>query len=247
MNVDAFLSHREVDPNAVNGGVAVVVDVVRATSTMVEALAHGARAILPALSVDEALELVKTLGREDTALCGERGGLKIEGFDLGNSPGEFTADRVEGKRLIMTTTNGTRSFRAAEGARKVFAASFLNVSAVARAAAGEIQEGATGLVVICAGKEGRFGLDDAVCAGALLRRFQEVWSGELFPGDGARACEALAERFTADAGFLSGTAAGRALVEVDLAQDLQDCARMDARDVVPEMKDRQIQLREPHG
>lgn len=243
MKVDVFLSHREVEGQGTANRVAVVVDVVRATSTMVEALASGARAIVPALSVDEALELANTLGREDTVLCGERGGLKVDGFDLGNSPGEFVPDVVQGKRLVMTTTNGTRSFRAAENANAVFAASFLNVTAVADAAAEELRRAGEGLVVICAGKEERFGLDDALCAGRLLQRFGETWGGETVAGDGARACLALAERFRPDTAFLESTAAGRALVQVGLGGDLEDCARLDARSEVPIMKDRQIRLR----
>ena len=243
MNVDAYFTHGEVEPAWVAGRVAIVVDVVRATTTMVEAMASGARGIIPTLSVEEALELGNTLGREDTILCGERGGLMVNGFDLGNSPRDFVAEKVGGKRLIMSTTNGTRAFRAVEGARVVLAGAFVNLAAVARAALQEVHAGADGLVVVCAGKEERFGLDDALCAGELIKLVEREWDGELVAGDGARAAQVLAERFTVGAEFLASTAAGQALVDVDLARDLEDCARVDARQVVPEMTDRQIHLR----
>ncbi len=86
-----------VDEASVEGRTAVVIDVIRATSTLVEALANGARAIFPTVSTEEAVKLASSLGREDTLLCGERKGLKIEGFDLGNSPAEFTPEVVAGK------------------------------------------------------------------------------------------------------------------------------------------------------
>ncbi|MBT8397581.1 MAG: 2-phosphosulfolactate phosphatase [Gemmatimonadetes bacterium] len=136
MTIDVFFSPAVVDETSVEGKTAVVIDVIRATSTLVEALANGAKAIFPTLSTEEAVKLASSLGREDTLLCGERKGLKVEGFDLGNSPAEFTAEVVGGKQLVMTTTNGTRAFAAVEAADRVLAASFLNLSAVVEALEG---------------------------------------------------------------------------------------------------------------
>ncbi|NIP79971.1 MAG: hypothetical protein GWM90_12415, partial [Gemmatimonadetes bacterium] len=90
----------------------VVVDVLRATSTIVEALANGARAVFPVATVDDAARIAQGIGRDSVLLCGERKGLRIEGFDLGNGPPEFGADRVAGSSLVMTTTNGTAAFLA---------------------------------------------------------------------------------------------------------------------------------------
>lgn len=244
MKVQTFFSPAEVDPSAATDATAVVIDVIRATSTMVEALASGARAIYPTLSTEEAMRLANSMGREDTLLCGERKGLKIEGFDLGNSPREFTPERVGGKRLVMTTTNGTRAFLAAQGARRVLALSFLNLSAVARAVA-DVER----LMVVCAGKEDRFSMDDVLCAGVFLR---EVL-GDDAPGewdrmnDQSRAAHSLAHAHTPDESFLRVTAAGAALVEVGLGEDLSVCALRDRHDFVPEMHDRMIQLPSPGG
>lgn len=243
MKVTTFLSAAEVDDSQVVDATAVVIDVIRATSTIVEALAAGARAVYPTLSTEEAIRLANSLGRDDTLLCGERRGLKIEGFDLGNSPHEFTPARVEGRRLVMSTTNGTRAFLAAEGAERVLAASLLNLSAVGKAVAE-----AENLVLICAGKEGRFSLDDALCAGLVLRSLFPEGDGEGGAGrkmdDASCAVLALADTYAVDADLLRRTAAGAALVEVGLDADLEDCAELDRHALVPEMHDRMIRLSE---
>jgi 2-phosphosulfolactate phosphatase len=237
MRIKVFFSPAEVYEAAVEGRTTVVIDVIRATTTMVEALANGARGIFPTVSTEDAIKLASSLGREDTLLCGERKGLKVEGFDLGNSPGEFGPDVVEGKQLVMSTTNGTRAFLAAKEAERILAVSFLNVSAVAAAL-----KDARELTVICAGKEDRFSLDDALCAGVLLRAVTrgEAPLGEL--NDAARVVLDLADRYTPDPDFLRSTAAGQALVEVDLGADLDICAQVDRHPLVPEMKDRRIGL-----
>ena len=236
--VTTFLSAAEVESGAVEGATAVVIDVIRATSTIVEALAAGARAVYPTVSSEEAVRLANSLGRDDTLLTGERRGLMIDGFDLGNSPLEFTPERVGGMRLVMTTTNGTRAFVAADSASRVIAASLLNLSAVARATAG-----ADRLVFICAGKEDRFSLDDAMCAGLVLRAIGKLRKGPPMELDDASlAVRALAGAFRVDADFLGTTAAGKALIEVGLGADLDRCAEIDRHDIVPEMHERMIRL-----
>jgi 2-phosphosulfolactate phosphatase len=238
--IDVFLSPSEVDESVVEGRVAVVIDVIRATTTMVEALANGARAIIPTASTEEAVKLSSSLGRKDTLLCGERKGLKVQGFDLGNSPAEFTATVVAGKQLVMSTTNGTRAFLAVEDSNRVLAASFLNLSAVVETVGKE-----DGLLIACAGKEDRFSLDDALCAGLLIRRLAELESTGFMLNDAARMAADLASLHKVDADFLASTAAGKALVEVGLERDLQVCASLDRYRLVPEMRDRRIGLAVP--
>ncbi|MSR23200.1 MAG: 2-phosphosulfolactate phosphatase [Gemmatimonadetes bacterium] len=245
--IRTFLTAAEVGPTEIEGSTAVVIDVLRATSTIVEALGAGARAVYPTDSAEEAARLANSLGRDDTLLCGERRGLKIEGFDLGNSPAEFTTERVGGKRLVMSTTNGTRAFLAAEHAVRVVAASLLNLSAVRRAVAG-----AERLTFICAGRENRFSLDDALCAGMILRDLAGGTSSKKGRGgrsdldldDASRAVLALAQVHEPSADILLETAAGAALVEVGLRDDVVYCASRDRHDLVPEMHDRVIRLSE---
>lgn len=243
MKVRTFLTAAEVDPQRVQRTTAVVIDVVRATTTIVEALAAGAHAVYPTLSTEEAIRLANSLGRDDTVLCGERRGLKVEGFDLGNSPREFAPGVVEGKRLVMSTTNGTRAFLAAQGAERVLAAALTNLTAVT-GALGEVRE----LSLICAGREDRFSLDDALCAGWILRRLLSEESDGAAAGpepvldDASRAVLTLANALDPDADLLRGTAAGAALVGIGLEDDLSLCAEMDRHAIVPEMHDRMIRL-----
>lgn len=233
--VQTYFTAASAESREMTGSTAVVIDVIRATSTVVEALANGARAIYPTVSTEEAIRLAGSLGREDTLLCGERKGLKIEGFDLGNSPREFVAEKVADKPLVMSTTNGTRAFAACAGAHRVLAAAFLNLSAAAAAAAA-----AESLAVVCAGKENRFSLDDAVCAGHFLMRVQELVGSPLDLDDASRAALNLAREFEPGSEFLAETAAGKALVEVGLGDDLPFCAQLDRHDLAPEMDDGMI-------
>ncbi len=238
MKVQCYFSPVEVDPQVVAGRTAVVIDVIRATSTIVEALANGAREVYPTDSTEDAIRLARSLGKDDTLLCGERKGLPIEGFHLGNSPREYTPEVVEGKRLVMSTTNGTRAFLAGAGASRVVAAAFLNLSAVARSIDME-----SDLVLICAGKEDRFSFDDALCAGLLLDAMaKEHGEDGLLLSDGALAVLTLARAHLLSVELLTRTAAGAALVEVGLGDDLLHCARRDRHDLVPEMIDRVIRL-----
>lgn len=233
MKVRVRFTVPEVDAAELGGATAVVVDVLRATSTMAAALSAGARGIYPAASTEEALRLVQSLGRDDTLLCGERKGARIEGYDLGNSPADFVPEVVADKRIVMDTTNGTPALLAVAEADRVFAASFANLAATTRA----VQEH-DDVIVVCAGREGVFALEDAVCAGALVSALGGPGRHDF--DDGARAAYVLASRWRVDAEFLGGTAAGRALADLGLEADVEWCARRDAIDLVPEMRDRVV-------
>lgn len=238
MRIDVYYTVPEVDPSAVAGRTAVVIDAIRATTSMTEALCNGARAVFPTESTEDALKLAASLGRDGTLLCGERKGVRIEGFDLGNSPKEFKAGVVDDKQLVMSTTNGTRALLAVEEADAVYAAAFVNLSAVARRIADS-----ESLVVLCAGKEDRFSLDDTLCAGHLVSRLMENEVGGAFElNDAAQGAVALAQSYPVSEAVLRATAAGMALIEIGLGADLADCADLDRYDRVPEMRDRMIVL-----
>jgi 2-phosphosulfolactate phosphatase len=231
VKAEVFLTPADLDPAAAQGAAVVVVDVVRATTTIVEALANGARAIYPTASTEDAVRLATSLGRDDTLLCGERRSVKVEGFDLGNSPAEFTPAAVAGKRLVMSTTNGTAALSRVLEAERVVTGAFTNLGAVADALGGHAH-----VVVVCAGRLGRFALDDAVCAGHLLRRL----GGEREMNDGARAAWALAGVMPPAVETLAATAAGRAVIEHGFAADLEICAQVDRHALVPELRDQAL-------
>jgi 2-phosphosulfolactate phosphatase len=223
-----------------------VIDVLRATSTIVEALTNGARAIFPVATADDAARIAQNIGRDSVLLCGERKGLPIEGFDLGNAPPEFTREQVEDMTLVMTTTNGTRAFLAVaerlggqgtDGPASVLAASFLNLGAVTALLA----ESDAGAAIVCAGREGRFALEDAICAGAMVRGLASA-DVALELNDGAAAARSLASGKRQVQQVLEGTAAGSRLVEIGRGEDLEFCARVDRTAVVPRLRDRKLTL-----
>lgn len=244
MTYDVYFTTPEADPTVIQEATVVVVDVVRATTSMVEALAHGARAVFPTASTEDAVKLAASLGREDTLLCGERKGVKIEGFDLGNSPREFTPEVVADKRLVWTTTNGTAALAAVSEAPRVLVGAFTNLTAVAEALRGEER-----VVIQCAGRVNRFTMDDALCAGHLVRLLLEgAQAAGTAPGpelnDAARASLAMARAVEPTAAFLASTAAGRSLEGIGLSADLELCAQVDRHDVVPRMVDQALTVAE---
>jgi 2-phosphosulfolactate phosphatase len=159
-----------IPPGALRGGVAVVVDVLRATTVMVHALAAGCEAVIPCGEIDEAKAVAAKLPAGTALLGGERGGIPIPGFELGNSPGDFTPEICVGKTLVMTTTNGTRAILASLAAERVYIASFANLKATADELAVQLIENDRGRPahIVCAGTEGFISLEDSLLAGALV-------------------------------------------------------------------------------
>jgi 2-phosphosulfolactate phosphatase len=221
---------------------AVVIDVIRATTSIATALHVGARRVLTTSTVEKARGLAEGRG---ALLAGERGGLPPDGFDFGNSPGSFTPERVAGREIVFSTTNGTSAVDrvVATGASDVWLAAFRTLGAVERALSGRLSAAADDdgdeavLAIVCAGRGGHVSLDDAWCAGHLVSR---LVSRHRHAGltDGARTALELAGALgSPTAGRLRETSAGRAIVGVGLEDDLAVCARMDDLDVAPVLVD----------
>jgi 2-phosphosulfolactate phosphatase len=167
LTLNVYALPKFVEPEELAGSTAVVIDVLRASTTIVYALEAGARQVIPCLEIADALALAEQLAAEDVVLGGERRGLAIDGFQLGNSPEEYSADRVEGKTVILTTTNGTRALVHARQAGRVLVASFVNAAAiVAKLLDGEK------ISLLCAGTDGLISDDDVLLAGMLVDRLQ---------------------------------------------------------------------------
>ena len=239
MKLDVLLTPGELVPGEIAGRTVVMLDVLRASTSIVEALSAGARAVFPVATIEEAIALAKTLGRDEVLLAGERKALPIDGFDLGNSPADFTAERVAGKIVAMSTTNGTLALTAASSGDRVVVGAWTNFQAVVD----DLVRTQAAPVFLCAGRERAFGLEDAVCAGqmaaAVMKALPDV---EWELNDGAVAALALAEEFSDPAKLFPHTAAGRAIEEAGLGGDLAYCAQTDLRDALPILQDRQIVL-----
>lgn len=146
---------------ALAGSVAVVIDILRASTTITHAVAHGAAAVIPCLEVDEARE--RRAADPEALLGGERGGVPIEGFDLSNSPGDYSSQRVSGKRILFTTTNGTRAMALCRQAQRVFIGCFAN-----RRSLGQLILSTEGPVhLVCAGTDGALTREDVLFAGCM--------------------------------------------------------------------------------
>ncbi|MER3536036.1 MAG: 2-phosphosulfolactate phosphatase [Thermus sp.] len=200
-------------------GVAVVIDVIRATTTAGAFLEAGALDLVLAKSLDQA----RALRLPGEVLAGERGGLRPEGFDLGNSPQE--AFRVRGRRVVMATTNGTRAVHAARTAQALLLGSLQNARAVAEKAALLGEE----VTLVCAGKEGEMGLDDLYTAGVIGRRLMEL--GFRAEGETAHLALFLAENDPL--AVLQASEAAKALDRVGLGEDVVLCAQVDVHKAVP--------------
>lgn len=220
----------------------VVIDQLRASSTICYALAAGAREVMPLLEVDAVLEESQRYQQGEILLGGERGGMKLEGFDLGNSPSEYTADVVFGKRILFTTSNGTRAIEHGRLASRLVMGCAANASAVARSLAEEPE-----VHILCAGTNGHVSRDDLLIAGLLIERLMPKAHGGLQLNEGAEstlgewlelvALASANNRSVNDqlALELRDTPGGKNLIDVGHADDLVDCAQIDAVEVVPEL------------
>jgi 2-phosphosulfolactate phosphatase len=169
-SLNIYLLPELVQPEQLRGSTVVVIDVLRATTTISYALAAGAREVIPCLEVEQARSRAAALPAGSVVLGGERQGIKIEGFDLGNSPTEYTSERVKGRSVVFTTTNGTRAMEQCRLAKRVLMGSLVMRSAVAAALRDEDH-----VDIVCAGTRGEVGLDDALTAGAIAEELLMHW------------------------------------------------------------------------
>jgi 2-phosphosulfolactate phosphatase len=228
------------DTCTVSSDLAVVIDVLRATSVMVTAFHHGASRILACREVDEARQLAAAV-LPRPLLCGERGCQRIDGFDLGNSTAEYTPDRVRSRTLILTTTNGTRAIASVNHIPRVVAASFLNLSAVV----GRLSKSER-VHFVCAGTDGRITLEDVLLAGALIEQSVKHYGADLDDDDsmlaqqlwrswfvGTHRSDALPDVPSLSAKLAMGRG-GQNLLRLGFEEDLARCAMIDTTNVVPE-------------
>jgi 2-phosphosulfolactate phosphatase len=227
-------------PDELADGAVVVIDVLRATTVIAHALAAGTRQVIPCLEVEDALQAAAGLPKGEAVLGGERGGLKIDGFDLGNSPDEFTPQSVGGKTLVFTTTNGTRAMMAGKQARRVVTGAFVNASAVVETLAGEGD-----VHLLCAGTRGEITREDVLCAGLLAERLSRGTASDLkindellIARDAWRAFLASQERADMTASLavtLRSTQGGRNLIRLGLAHDIEVASQIDRFRLVPQL------------
>ncbi len=239
-----------VAPEALAGGTVVVIDVLRATTVIATALAAGAARVIPCLELDEARRIASGLPANEVLLGGERKGLPIEGFDLGNSPSEYTPERVAGRTIAFTTTNGTRALRHCQQAGRVLVGAFVNLRAIVNALTDEET-----VHLLCAGTRGEITREDVLLAGAIAYgltlpndpAMAGAWYRCQFNDQARLARDAWqAARPPAELPFLeaepiwllralSATQGGRNLKAIGLERDIAACAAIDRLEIAPRL------------
>ncbi len=239
MRVDVVFGGAGLAPSEVAGRVVAVIDVLRASTSIATALANGARTVIPLESSDDVVTRAKAFARADVRLAGERRMLPISGFDFGNSPLEFTREAVEGKTVLMTTTNGTPAITNSQGARDVVIASYVNYSAVLALLRAALRGGAD-VTIVCAGRDRQFSLEDAGCAGRFaINAAKRLPAVEL--NDAANACMLIHKKYGDNLMRLfDASEHGQALRKAGFVNDLIACGAVDSYSVVPIYQDRQI-------
>lgn len=234
MNIEVFLTPTTVQDEDVKQTVAVVVDVLRSSSTIISALNARARAVIPVADTEEGGKIASNLDPSTYVLGGERNGTKIEGYQLGSSPHEYTEEGVADKTVIFNTSNGARALEKAKAAEHVVISSLLN----ARRVADFIRDQAKDVVFICAGHRNRISLDDILCVGLIL---DHVWE------------EQMPARLT-DATYVAYTTYQRSRNRLKAAihncthaaelndEDVSFCMRLNALPVLPYYSERRIVL-----
>jgi 2-phosphosulfolactate phosphatase len=221
----------------------VVLDVLRASSTITVALNNGAREVIPVASIESAVKISGSLFGEVTLRGGERNGKTIEGFNLGNSPLEYSEAAVKGKSIIYCTTNGSVAMAKSRYARALIIGSFLNLTTVVDF----IREENKDFLFICAGRIntlGFFSLEDAVCAGMMIQKLMKIESLELNLSDSAKAAHALYKSFGRSIlKMLKTSEHGKFLIEIGFADDLKICAAVDSVPVLPVQIENKIKLK----
>lgn len=237
MKIDVAFLPRELEGRELSGTVCIVIDIFRATTSMITAFVHGCRGIVPVGSIPEAWAAAEGINSKDCILAGERKGVKIEGFHLGNSPWEFTGEHVGNQYIVMTTTNGTAAIKATDGASATLIGAFLNANAVCARA----KHYGDDILIICAGTAGNFSLEDALCAGLLVDILWEDKEVELT--DAARAALLMYAEVADVVGKVAANSShGRYLYAIGFGEDVKTCMRANTVKIVPEYRNGKIEL-----
>ncbi len=229
MKIDCSLTYNFIDENKIKDQVAVVIDVLRATTVIITALQRGCPWIRPVSSIDEAKHMSEKFARQKPLLNGERNGLKIDGFDLDNSPRAMTTDVIGQRPLIMTTSNGTTAITRCTDARKIFIGAFINMKSLV-----ERLTDYDNVLLVCSGTLGEVSLEDTACAGAIISHLQNL-QREIELTDAARIARIVYSQYRDDLAEMMKhvSSHGRRLMELGFEGDIEYAVRMNQIPLVP--------------
>lgn len=229
MKINVHFTPLSVDELYFTGKTTVVIDVLRASTTIITALQNGAKEIIPVGTVEFAVKVSGGMFGGQTLLGGERNTKKIEGFALGNSPFEYSEDVVSGKSVILYTTNGTKAIVRAKFSADLFICAFLNVNALANHLAVLNKD----FDIVCSGRLNNFSIEDTVCAGKLISEIEKL-NTDIILSDSARASQALNKSFGKSIlKMLKESEHGKILIENGFTEDLNFCSKLNNTNAIP--------------
>lgn len=229
MKLNVLFSPGSTDELFFTGKTTVVIDILRASTTIVEALKNGAKDVVPVGVVEFAVKISGGMFGGQTLLCGERNTKKIDGFALGNSPLEYTKEVVTGKSLVFYSTNGSKAIAKAKFSNNLFICTLSNINAVAR----HLTKLGENCVILCAGNNGMFSLEDSVCAGALIDEIIKI-KNDVILSDSAKGALALNKSFGNDKlTVLKESEHGKLLIQNGFIKDIEFCSKLNSTKVIP--------------
>ena len=244
MKLDVYFSPAQVDEMQLRDKNVIVIDVLRASTTIVTALNNGAREIIPVGSIESAVKVSGNLFGDVVLRGGERNGKIITGFNLGNSPSEYTEEAVKGKSIIFCTTNGSSAMVKAKYAKRMAVAGFINISLAAEF----IRTAGEDFSIVCAGKQQLFCIEDAICAGMIVKILAEDAAVPVELGDAAVAAQILYKTMGKNLlKMVKSCDHGKYLVEIGFENDLKTCVDVDAIPVLPLLIGNVIKLKKDEG
>ena len=229
MKIEVIFSPVQTDELFFTGKTTVVIDVLRASSTIITALSNGAKEVVPVGTVEFAVKVSGGIFGGQTLLCGERNTKKIEGFALGNSPAEYTKEIVSGKSIVFYSTNGSRAIVKAKYSANLFICSFNNMKSLSD----HLKKLNEDILILCSGNNNFLSLEDSVCAGMLVNELVSD-NNQTELTDSSKSAMSLFKSFGNNIlKFLSETDHGRLLISNGFESDLKDCAELDSTNVIP--------------
>lgn len=235
MKIDIIISADDIIESKLENKIAVVIDMFRATSVIVTALNNGCEEVIPFLTIEETLESSEELNREEYILGGERRAVKIDGFDLSNSPLEYTKEVVEDKKVLITTTNGTRTLTKSNSAKRIIIAAMINAKAVSDKLL-EINED---VVIINAGTNGNFSMDDYICSGYIINEMLKV-DNNIELTDISKTANMIYENNRDIISYVKEATHYSVMKSLELDNDIEYCMKKSIVNNVPEYKDGKI-------
>lgn len=239
MRIEVFFSPAGVDELGMRGRNVIIIDVLRATTTICTALHNGAREVIPTPDIEHATKISSNLSSDSRLLGGERQGKKIDGFDLGNSPAEYAPEIVKNKSIIFTTTNGAGAIYKCRYASTALVASFVNMSAIVDTV---VEIGGT-WTILCSGRQGAFSVEDATCAGMIISKVMERTEVDTEDA-GLTALILYKNSKRSILGMMKKSMHGKYLISIGFEEDLKYCSGVDSVPIVPIVSGLVVRIRQ---